>query len=160
MVVCRQLQNVICVLKKTSKPALVQFWTSFLTCVQLWTNEQLNDIFLSKITLHQRIKQIIYFTNYKPKQNRTGLFNAVLTFKCLIVLQVRLQLWDTAGQERFRSLIPSYIRDSTVAVVVYDITSKFQNYYIPYLQLSKKVTNINFSGKDFILDLHKIQDFY
>ncbi|KAH9527306.1 Ras- protein Rab-6B [Dermatophagoides farinae] len=27
------------------------------------------------------------------------------------------------GQERFRSLIPSYIRDSTVAVVVYDITN-------------------------------------
>ena len=42
---------------------------------------------------------------------------------------VRLQLWDTAGQERFRSLIPSYIRDSSVAVVVYDITSlkSFQN---------------------------------
>lgn len=39
---------------------------------------------------------------------------------------VRLQLWDTAGQERFRSLIPSYIRDSTVAVVVYDITSEWQ----------------------------------
>ncbi|CDW90372.1 UNKNOWN [Stylonychia lemnae] len=37
---------------------------------------------------------------------------------------VRLQLWDTAGQERFRSLIPSYIKDSSVAVVVYDITSK------------------------------------
>ena len=36
---------------------------------------------------------------------------------------IRLQLWDTAGQERFRSLLPSYIRDSTVAVVVYDITS-------------------------------------
>ena len=37
---------------------------------------------------------------------------------------VRLQLWDTAGQERFRSLIPSYINDSAVAVVCYDITSK------------------------------------
>ena len=37
---------------------------------------------------------------------------------------VRLQLWDTAGQERFRSLIPSYIRDSSVAVVVYDITDR------------------------------------
>ncbi|XP_048744939.1 ras-related protein Rab6 isoform X5 [Ostrea edulis] len=36
---------------------------------------------------------------------------------------IRLQLWDTAGQERFRSLIPSYIRDSSVAVVVYDITN-------------------------------------
>jgi small GTP-binding protein domain len=37
---------------------------------------------------------------------------------------VRLQLWDTAGQERFRSLIPSYIRDCSVAVVVYDITNR------------------------------------
>lgn len=37
---------------------------------------------------------------------------------------VRLQLWDTAGQERFRSLIPSYIRDSSVAVVVYDVTDR------------------------------------
>ena len=43
-------------------------------------------------------------------------------------MQVRLQLWDTAGQERFRSLIPSYIRDSTVAVVVYDITSRKQTF--------------------------------
>lgn len=37
---------------------------------------------------------------------------------------VRLQLWDTAGQERFRSLIPAYIRDSAVAVCVYDITDR------------------------------------
>ncbi|ORZ21168.1 rab protein 6 [Absidia repens] len=37
---------------------------------------------------------------------------------------LRLQLWDTAGQERFRSLIPSYIRDSSVCIVVYDITSQ------------------------------------
>eukprot|EP00919_Chromeraceae_sp_WS-2016_P048303 GHVR01114430.1.p1 GENE.GHVR01114430.1~~GHVR01114430.1.p1 ORF type:complete len:179 (-),score=34.92 GHVR01114430.1:142-678(-) len=37
---------------------------------------------------------------------------------------VRLQLWDTAGQERFRSLIPSYVRDSSAAVVVYDITNR------------------------------------
>ena len=40
---------------------------------------------------------------------------------------IRLQLWDTAGQERFRSLIPSYIKDSCAAVVVYDITSEFRN---------------------------------
>uniref|UniRef100_A0AC34R6T9 Rab6 n=2 Tax=Panagrolaimus sp. JU765 TaxID=591449 RepID=A0AC34R6T9_9BILA len=32
-------------------------------------------------------------------------------------------IWDTAGQERFKSLIPSYIRDSSVAVVVYDVTN-------------------------------------
>ncbi|CDJ34287.1 RAB6 protein, putative [Eimeria mitis] len=28
------------------------------------------------------------------------------------------------GQERFRSLIPSYIRDSSASVVVYDITNR------------------------------------
>lgn len=37
---------------------------------------------------------------------------------------IRLQLWDTAGQERFRSLIPSYIRDSHVTVVCFDLTSR------------------------------------
>ena len=37
---------------------------------------------------------------------------------------IRLQLWDTAGQERFQSLIPSYIRDSSAAVVVYDVASR------------------------------------
>ncbi|KAI5066941.1 hypothetical protein GOP47_0017469 [Adiantum capillus-veneris] len=39
----------------------------------------------------------------------------------------RLQIWDTAGQERFRSLIPSYMRDSSLAVVVlsFDSTVKW-----------------------------------
>ena len=36
---------------------------------------------------------------------------------------ISLNLWDTAGQERFKSLIPSYIKDSAVAIVCYDITS-------------------------------------
>ncbi|EGR28249.1 Ras family protein, putative [Ichthyophthirius multifiliis] len=42
---------------------------------------------------------------------------------------LRLQLWDTAGQERFKSLIPSYIRDSNAAIIVYDVTnqSSFNN---------------------------------
>lgn len=43
---------------------------------------------------------------------------------------IRLQLWDTAGQERFRSLIPSYIRDSHVAIVVYDVTNRKSFEYI------------------------------
>ena len=45
--------------------------------------------------------------------------------------QIRLQLWDTAGQERFRSLIPSYIRDSAAAVVVYDIASRYHGLASP-----------------------------
>ena len=37
---------------------------------------------------------------------------------------VRLQLWDTAGQERFHSLVPSYIKNSQIAIIVYDICNR------------------------------------
>jgi Ras-related protein Rab-6A len=37
---------------------------------------------------------------------------------------IRLQLWDTAGQERFKALIPNYIRDTSVAIIVYDVTNR------------------------------------
>lgn len=37
---------------------------------------------------------------------------------------VRMQIWDTAGQEKFNSLIPNYIRDSTVAVMVFDLSNR------------------------------------
>ena len=36
---------------------------------------------------------------------------------------VKFQIWDTAGQERFRSLIPSYVHKTSLAVIVYDITN-------------------------------------
>eukprot|EP01135_Chromosphaera_perkinsii_P002568 Nk52_evm84s224 gene=Nk52_evmTU84s224 len=62
---------------------------------------------------------------------------------------VRLQLWDTAGQERFRSLIPSYIRDSSVAVVVYDITNRNS-----YLQTTKWIEDVRTErGNDVIIML-------
>lgn len=42
---------------------------------------------------------------------------------------------DTAGQERFRSLIPSYIRDSSVAVVVYDVSSRVPIWFCQFAEL-------------------------
>ncbi len=78
---------------------------------------------------------------------------------------VRLQLWDTAGQERFRSLIPSYIRDSSVAVVVYDITSKHYTFRLilrlttfvdraSFLNTSKWIEDVrNERGNDVIIIL-------
>lgn len=62
---------------------------------------------------------------------------------------VRLQLWDTAGQERFRSLIPSYIRDSSVAVVVYDVTNRPS-----FLSVNKWIDDVrNERGTDVIIVL-------
>lgn len=41
----------------------------------------------------------------------------------------KFQIWDTAGQERFNSLISSYFKDSTMAVIVFDVTdfNSFKN---------------------------------
>lgn len=62
---------------------------------------------------------------------------------------VRLQLWDTAGQERFRSLIPSYIRDSSVAVVVYDVANRQS-----FLNTSKWIEEVRTErGSDVIIVL-------
>ncbi len=55
-------------------------------------------------------------------------YNFGIQVNLFSILFIRLRLMFlislAAGQERFRSLIPSYIRDSSVAVIVYDITSK------------------------------------
>ncbi|KAG1230851.1 hypothetical protein G6F35_001803 [Rhizopus arrhizus] len=62
---------------------------------------------------------------------------------------VRLQLWDTAGQERFRSLIPSYIRDSSVAVIVYDISNRQS-----FINTSKWIDDVRAErGEDVIIVL-------
>ena len=36
----------------------------------------------------------------------------------------KLQIWDSAGQEKYKSLIPNYIRGSSLVFIVYDITSR------------------------------------
>ncbi|KAJ6248215.1 rab gtpase [Anaeramoeba flamelloides] len=60
---------------------------------------------------------------------------------------IRLQLWDTAGQERFRCLLPSYIRNSSLAVLVYDVTNpeSFENLDF-WLQTIKEIR-----GEDVII---------
>lgn len=37
---------------------------------------------------------------------------------------VRMQLWDTAGQEKFFALLPSYIRNSAGAILMFDVTNR------------------------------------
>ncbi|KAE8676804.1 Ras-related protein RABH1a [Hibiscus syriacus] len=62
-------------------------------------------------------------------------FYSVITMRCILQkffdkigisdpYMLGLYSRDTAGQERFRSLILSYIRDSSVAVIVYDVASR------------------------------------
>ena len=38
--------------------------------------------------------------------------------------KIKLQIWDTAGQEKFKSIVRSYLRDTYVAFLVFDITDR------------------------------------
>jgi len=45
---------------------------------------------------------------------------------------VRISIWDTAGAERFKSLTFSYLRDSAIIFIVYDLGDKHCNANIKY----------------------------
>lgn len=51
----------------------------------------------------------------------------------------KLHIWDTAGQERFRSLVPMYLRNVDIILLVYDLSDSrtldsLTNYWIKYIQ--------------------------
>ena len=78
--------------------------------------------FLSK-TMYLEDRTVSCQTPIQPRSDYLPFEHLYICIFAVLSFQIRLQLWDTAGQERFRSLIPSYIRDSSAAIVVYDITS-------------------------------------
>ena len=80
----------------------------------------LGDIYVGKTSIINRFMYESYDSNYQATIGIDFLSKTLY----LDDRTVRLQLWDTAGQERFRSLIPNYIRDSSVAVIVFDLTNK------------------------------------
>ena len=56
----------------------------------------------------------------------------------------QLELWDTAGSEKFRSITKGYYKNSTCAIIVYDVTEEksFQD-VTSWLEDCKKFTNKN-----------------
>ena len=59
---------------------------------------------------------------------------------------IKLQMWDTAGQEKYKGLIPSYVRNSSIVFIVYDISerSSFDNIpkWISFVKNIEKTTMI------------------
>ena len=37
---------------------------------------------------------------------------------------IKLQIWDSAGQEKYKGLIPSYIRNSSIIFIVYEVSKR------------------------------------
>jgi len=60
--------------------------------------------------------------NFKTHSEST--IGASFMSKYLVVggKAIKFQIWDTAGQEKYHSLAPMYYRNSSAAIVVYDIS--------------------------------------
>ena len=55
---------------------------------------------------------------------------------------IKIQLWDTTGQEKYKGLIPSYIRNTSIAFVVYDVSYKNSFNNVPsWINLIKSIAN-------------------
>jgi small GTP-binding protein len=37
---------------------------------------------------------------------------------------IKIQIWDSAGQEKYKGLIPSYVRNSSIVFIVYDVANR------------------------------------
>ena len=59
---------------------------------------------------------------------------------------IKIQIWDSAGQEKYKGLIPSYVRNSSIVFIVYDISRRtsFENVqnWISFVKNIEKTTMI------------------
>ena len=57
--------------------------------------------------------------------------------------EIKLQMWDTAGQERYKGLIPSYVRNSSIIFLVYDVSNENSFNNMPsWIEFIKKIENL------------------
>ena len=85
--------------------------------------EKIKIIFLGAAGVGKTsITQLFMYSQFQPDYQTTvgiDFFTREIQYQGR---NVNLQIWDTAGQEQFRSLIPGYIRDAKVVILVYDVS--------------------------------------
>ena len=80
----------------------------------------IGDSFVGKSCLSLRATKGTYDENYNP----TIGFEFLTFFVKIADTNIKLQIWDTCGQEVYRSLISSFYRNSSLAIMVYSIENK------------------------------------
>jgi Ras-related protein Rab-6A len=80
------------------------------------------NISVGKTSVINRYVHGSYIEEYQPTVGIDFVTKSIYLKETSQTLQI--QLWDTAGQERFQSVIPIYIKDSSISIVVYDVTDQ------------------------------------
>ena len=61
-----------------------------------------------------------FTSEYEPSIG-VDFFSKTIRYKGRLI---KLQIWDSAGQEKFRSLIPNYIRGSSLIFLIFEVSKK------------------------------------
>lgn len=142
---CKSFDGCECVQMSMWQHGVSNFVSSHLTGLNKYKLVFLGEQAVGKTSIITRFMYDTFDNNYQATIGIDFLSKTLY----LEERTVRLQLWDTAGQERFRSLIPSYIRDSSAAVVVYDITNRAS-----FLNTTKWIEDVRTErGNDVIIAL-------
>ena len=80
----------------------------------------IGDAGVGKSCLLKRAVQNIFEDNY---QATIGFEFLLMHFK-VNDLKIKFQIWDTCGQEMYRSLVQGFYHNSSLAIIVYDISKK------------------------------------
>ena len=80
----------------------------------------IGDHYVGKTSILSRYKNEVFEKEYDQTVGIDFLTKNVF----LEDTTIRLILWDIAGQERFKSLIPSYLKNTKCIILTYDISNK------------------------------------
>ena len=85
----------------------------------------IGDSYVGKSSILKKAVKKTFDENY---QNTIG-FEFLLMHFCVNGIKIKLQIWDTCGQEVYRSLVQGFYRNTSLAIIVYDISNKktFEN---------------------------------
>lgn len=94
----------------------------------------IGDISVGKTSIMNRFIDNVYKDDYDPS---IGVDFGSKTIRFQNV-SIKMQLWDTAGQEKYKALIPSYIKGSSIVILLFDLSNKasYENVpnWISYMQ--------------------------
>ena len=97
---------------------------------------------VGKTTIISRIMDNPFNDAYEPSIG-VDFMSKTITYKGQ---STKLQMWDTAGQEKYKGLIPSYVRNSSIVFIVYDVSnrSSFDNVqnWLSFVKNIEKTTMI------------------
>ena len=98
------------------------------------------DAGVGKTSIINSIMGQKFSEDYEPSIG-VDFFSKTIRYKGRLI---KLQIWDSAGQEKFKSLIPNYIRGSSLIFLIFDVSRKLS--YDHLTDWIKFITDIDNSG--------------